>query len=58
MGEGRKRQIREICTQIGLPIVKLVRVRIGSLGLGSLKPRKWRYLTAKEIEDLKKPTQK
>lgn len=58
MGEGRKRQIREICKQIGLPIVKLVRTRIGSLRLGTLKPRQWRYLTAKEIEDLKKPTQK
>jgi len=56
MGEGRKRQIREICKQIGLPIVKLVRTRIGSLRLGTLKPRQWRYLTAKEIEDLKKPT--
>ncbi|HUE99308.1 MAG TPA: pseudouridine synthase [Anaerolineales bacterium] len=55
MGEGRKRQIREICKQIGLPIVKIVRIRIGSLRLGTLKPRQWRYLTTKEIEDLKQP---
>lgn len=55
MGEGRKRQIRETCKQIGLPIVSIVRVRIGTLELGSLKPRQWRYLTTKEIEDLKKP---
>src|SRR5215211_862311 len=56
MGEGRKRQIRETCKQIGLPIVSIVRVRIGTLELGSIKPRQWRYLTTKEIEDLKKPS--
>lgn len=55
MGEGRKRQIRETCKQIGLPIVSIVRVRIGSLELGSVKPRQWRYLTKKEVEDLKRP---
>ena len=55
MGEGRKRQIREICKQLGLPIVKIVRIRIGTLRLGTLKPRQWRYLTTKEIEELKEP---
>lgn len=53
MGEGRKRQIREICTQLGLPVVRIVRIRIGSLRLGNLKPRQWRYLTRQEIDDLK-----
>lgn len=52
--EGRKRQIRETGSQIGLPVVKIVRVRIGSLKLGSLRPRQWRYLTSKEIDMLKK----
>jgi 23S rRNA pseudouridine2605 synthase len=55
MGEGRKRQIREICNQLGLPVVKLVRVRIGTLKLGTLKPRQWRHLTMREIEELKRP---
>jgi 23S rRNA pseudouridine2605 synthase len=54
MGEGRKRQIRETCKQIGLPIVRIVRVRIGALKLASLKPRQWRYLTRTEIEELRK----
>src|SRR5688572_25606134 len=49
MGEGRKRQIREICKQLGLPVVRIVRIRIGSLRLGSLKPHQWRYLTKQEI---------
>jgi 23S rRNA pseudouridine2605 synthase len=53
MKEGRKRQIRETGTTIGLPVVKIIRTRIGSLYLGSLKPRQWRYLTADEVEALK-----
>jgi 23S rRNA pseudouridine2605 synthase len=55
MGEGRKRQIREICQQLGLPIVKIVRIRIGSLRLGTLKPRQWRFLSTTEIQELKQP---
>jgi 23S rRNA pseudouridine2605 synthase len=53
--EGRKRQIRETCAQIGLPVVKLIRVRIGTLRLGNLKPREWRYLTPTEIKELHLP---
>ena len=55
MGEGRKRQIREIGQLLGLPVVRIVRVRIGTLRLGVLKPRQWRYLTAAEISSLKAP---
>ncbi len=51
--EGRKRQIRETGFQLGLPVVKIIRTRIGTLQLGSLKPRQWRFLTSKEIDDLK-----
>jgi 23S rRNA pseudouridine2605 synthase len=51
--EGRKRQIRETGSQLGLPVVKIIRVRIGSLHLGSLKPREWRYLSAAEVAALK-----
>jgi 23S rRNA pseudouridine2605 synthase len=43
--EGRMRQIRETGTQLGLPVVRIIRVRIGSLRVGNLKPREWRYLT-------------
>lgn len=53
MGEGRKRQIRETCKQLGLPIVRILRIRIGSLRLGNLKPRQWRYLTRQEVDELK-----
>jgi len=52
--EGRKRQIREMGRLTGLPIVKITRVRIGSLRLGDLKHRRWRHLTPQEIAELKK----
>ena len=53
MREGRKRQIRETGSLLGLPVVKIIRTRIGSLYLGNLKPRQWRYLTPEEVEGLK-----
>jgi len=53
MGEGRKRQIREICKQLGLPIVRILRIRIGTLRIGTLKPRQWRFLNHDEINELK-----
>lgn len=53
MGEGRKRQIREIGFLLGLPVVRIVRVRIGTLRLGNLKARQWRYLTNEEVSSLK-----
>ena len=53
MKEGRKRQIRETCKQLGLPVVRILRTRIGTLRLGNLKPRQWRYLTTTEVNELK-----
>jgi 23S rRNA pseudouridine2605 synthase len=53
MGEGKKRQIREVGRLLGLPVVKIIRLRIGTLKLGSLKPRQWRYLTENEVMELK-----
>lgn len=52
MREGRKRQIREIGTLIGLPVIKIVRIRIGNLYLGNLKPRLWRHLSSREVSSL------
>lgn len=58
MREGRKHQIREIGNLLGLPIVRIVRVSIGSLQLGNLKPAEWRYLKPAEIEALKENDRK
>ena len=42
--EGRKRQIRRMCELVGLEVLGLRRVRIGSVVLGALPPGQWRYL--------------
>lgn len=42
--EGRKRQIRRMCELVGLQVVGLKRIRIGSINLGKLPPGQWRYL--------------
>lgn len=42
--EGRKRQIRRMCELVGLTVVGLKRVRIGSVTLGKLPAGNWRYL--------------
>jgi len=54
MKEGRKRQIREIARQIGLPVVKIIRIRVSSLYMGNLKTGQWRYLEKNEIAELRK----
>ncbi len=55
MSEGHKRQIRETCKQIGLSVVSILRLRIGNIQLGQLKPGQWRHLTPAEIHQLKNP---
>ncbi len=53
--EGHKRQIREMGKQTGLPVARIIRVRIGGLRLGNLKPKEWRYLTPEEVAALQQP---
>src|SRR5215208_5264876 len=53
--EGKKRQIRHMTAAVGLPTLRLIRVAIGAIRLGSLEPGQWRDLTMKEVEELKKP---
>lgn len=53
MGEGRRRQIRETGQILGLPVVRIIRVRIASLKLGALKPGQWRFLDAEEVRALR-----
>ena len=50
--EGKKRQIREMCGRIGLQLLELTRIRIGTLEL-RLKPKEWRYLSTQEVQTLK-----
>jgi 23S rRNA pseudouridine2604 synthase len=46
--EGRKRQIRRMCELVGLEVLGLKRVRIGSVVLGKLPVGQWRYLRPDE----------
>ena len=50
--EGRNRQVRRMCEAIGHPVLRLVRVRIGTLRDATLGPGEWRALTAGEIKKL------
>jgi 23S rRNA pseudouridine2604 synthase len=42
--EGKKRQIRRMCEQVGLHVVGLKRIRIGRVTLGHLPAGQWRFL--------------
>lgn len=53
--EGRKRQIRRVAAMLGHPVQRLIRIRIGSLRLGDLKPGQWRTLAEAEVSALRSP---
>lgn len=50
--EGRNRQIRRMCAAVGMNVLRLKRIREGSLELGNLPVGKWRYLSARELEKI------
>ena len=51
--EGKNRQIRRMCAQVGLRVERLMRVKEHTLTLGSLPSGKWRYLTDEELQSVK-----
>ena len=53
---GWKRQVRRMCIAVGLKVTRLVRVRMGPLELGKLRPGEFRDLTKREIEAMTAPT--
>jgi len=56
--EGRNRQIRKMCEELGLEVARLKRVAIGPIRLGMLEQGKWRNLTPEEIRALKRSVSK
>ena len=50
--EGRNRQIRRMCEQLNLEVIRLKRTSIGPVKLGMLPPGKWRDLTPQEVKAL------
>lgn len=51
--QGKNRQVRRMCAQIGLHVVRLQRIQEDSLLLGDLPAGKWRYLTDRELQGIK-----
>lgn len=51
--QGKNRQVRRMCAQIGLHVVRLQRIQEDSLLLGDLPAGKWRYLTGQELQGLR-----
>jgi 23S rRNA pseudouridine2605 synthase len=54
LDEGKNRQIRRVFESCGVEVMRLVRVAIGPLELGTLAKGDWRYLTAAEVDGLRK----
>ena len=52
--EGRKRQVRRMCDAVGLPVRRLVRVRIGPIADHRLAPGEWRPLEQDEVRALER----
>jgi 23S rRNA pseudouridine2605 synthase len=52
MAEGRKREVRRMLAAVGLTVQRLVRVRVGPVGLGRLRPGEVRALTPGEVQAL------
>ena len=50
--EGRNRQIRKMCEEVGLEVARLKRTAIGSIKLGMLKQGDWRELNEDEVRKL------
>jgi pseudouridine synthase len=48
--EGRNRQVRRMVEALGATVLKLVRVRIGSIAIGTLPIGTWRLLTPAEVQ--------
>lgn len=51
--EGRKRQVKRMCSAIHHPVIDLHRCQFGPLVLNDVEEGSWRYLTQEEIHNLR-----
>lgn len=47
--EGRNRQVRKMTAAVGHPTLRLVRIRIGNIELGTLQPCEFRNLSSEKL---------
>lgn len=52
ISEGKNRQVRKMCDSVGINLLNLRRIQVGNILLGNLQSGKYRYLTAKEKNEL------
>jgi len=52
MAEGRKREVRRLLAAVGLPVTRLIRLRVGPVALGALAPGALRELEPAEVRGL------
>ena len=50
--EGRNQIVRRMFEEVGFPVMRLIRVAIGSIKLGELPPGKWRSLSDAELTNI------
>lgn len=51
--EGRKHQVKRMLESVGHPVIRLTRIKMGSLVLGGLEPGEFRFLTDREANALR-----
>jgi 23S rRNA pseudouridine2605 synthase len=51
--EGRKHQVKRMLETVGHPVLKLIRVKMGTLVLGDLEPGEFRFLEDREANALR-----
>ena len=52
--EGKNRLVRRMCEKIGHPVLRLKRIKLGTLNIKGVKPGQYRLLNPKEVRELKK----
>lgn len=51
--EGRKREVKHLCKAVGHPVIKLKRIDFAGITCERLEIGKWRYLTKREVTNLR-----
>jgi len=52
--EGRKREVKRLCFEVGHEVVRLRRVQFAGLDAGTLRPGQWRWLRREEVDRLRR----